>query len=62
LSGLVFGCSTVTSTRAVELTHQALVADGHSDITEQIVYDHCDLARRHTAAQSMEDPRKRKPR
>jgi hypothetical protein len=55
LSGLIFGCSTVPSTRAVKLTHQALVADGHSDITEQIVYDHYDFARRHTAAQSMED-------
>jgi hypothetical protein len=37
LSGLVFGCSTVPSARAAMLTHRALVAGGHSDITEQIL-------------------------
>ena len=55
LVAFIFGCAAVPGRRAIELTHRALVVDAHSDITEQIVYGRYDFAKRHTAAESMED-------
>jgi membrane dipeptidase len=52
---MLFGCATAPDRRAIEVTHRALVIDAHSDITEQIVDSNYDFAKRHTAAESMED-------
>jgi membrane dipeptidase len=55
VTALVLACAAAPDRRANELTHRSLIIDAHSDITEQIVDSKYDFAKRHTAAESMED-------